>query len=102
LTVARLMCFIAMMEGFFRPGTLPARCHNPGALVYKGQPHATRAPGPTGYACFDTDSDGWNALKELVEKKLRRGSLKRAWPYLEDQGARKNRTVQYSARPRLP
>jgi hypothetical protein len=81
--LAKLMCFIAMMEGYFHQGTIPARCHNPGALVFVGQEGAR--PGPRGYACFDSDEVGWAALKRLLEGKLRRkGSLQKAWPYLKD------------------
>lgn len=75
------MLYIALHEGFFVPGSLPATCHNPGALVYAGQ--AAARPGPLGFACFPGDPDGWSALRRDIRAKLKRGiPLKRAWTYL--------------------
>ena len=77
------MIIIACREGFFRRGALPARCHNPGALVYVGQAHARR--GPRGFACFAADSEGWEALQNDLLAKIQDGrSLHKAWRYLHD------------------
>lgn len=79
------MLIIALREGFYKAGTLPARCHNPGALVWAGQPLATKARGLHGYACFESDSAGWAALRADLTKKIMEGrSLHTAWTYLYD------------------
>jgi len=79
--VARLALYIARMEGYHVPGSLPRRQHNPGSLVYASQPGATR--GARGYARFPTPAAGWAALDRDLRAKLARGyPLGRAWPYL--------------------
>lgn len=72
---------IARAEGFYRAGTLPRRQHNPGSLVFSGQPGAT--PGAEGYARFKTDAEGWAALSRDLAAKFRdRRPLHSAWRYL--------------------
>ncbi len=74
---------IPRREGFWKAGSLPARYHNPGALRYVGQDGATR--GLQGYARFETDEDGFRALKQDIALKLsRRAKLSTAWRYLRN------------------
>ena len=76
--------FIAVQEGFHVSGSLPARMHNPGSLVWHGQPGGR--PGALGFAEFTSDSVGWSALERDVSAKIRLGiPLKVAWTYLEAQ-----------------
>ena len=97
-----LMRHIAVKEGYFRAGTLPARLNNPGALVYTGQPGATR--GPRGFAAFGRTLDGWLALQRDLEAKMARHQpLGRAWQYMKEgvcSGFRQERccTRAYSSR----
>lgn len=79
--VAYLSRYIARREGYHVPGSLPRRQHNPGSLVYAGQPGAVR--GANGYARFPTPAAGFAALERDLGTKLARGAdLGRAWPYL--------------------
>jgi hypothetical protein len=72
---------IPRREGFWKAGSLPARYHNPGALRFAGQARATR--GLRGYAVFETDEAGFEALERDVEGKIARGArLSKAWRYL--------------------
>lgn len=54
---------IAKAEGFFIPGSLPARCHNPGDLklgtVGLGDEH--------GKTIFPDDNAGWMALRHQCD-----------------------------------
>ena len=73
--------YIALKEGFHVAGSIPARLHNPGALVFCGQPGARR--GVHGFAMFTDDEHGWRALDIDVWKKRSRGiSLRKGWAYL--------------------
>ncbi len=89
LAIHAIAMTIAVKEGFFRPGSLPRRLHNPGALVYAGQPGAIqgdigRDAGHRPYARFTTDAAGWAALERDIAKKMREGRpLKPAWKYLK-------------------
>lgn len=49
---------VARAEGFYVPGSVPQRAHNPGDIKVVGW------VGPTigGISQFGSDSDGWNAL----------------------------------------
>jgi hypothetical protein len=58
---------IARMEGFFKPRSIAQRNHNPGNLRSWG----TR-PTVGGYAQFDTDEDGWKALRRQVSRNIGR------------------------------
>jgi hypothetical protein len=59
---------IARMEGFHKPNSIAERNHNPGNLRSWG----TR-PIVAGYAQFETDEDGWRALRRQVQKNIERG-----------------------------
>jgi len=59
---------IAREEGFYTPGTIAARNHNPGNLRSWGS-----RPIVDGYAAFPTDADGWQALRVQVTKNINRG-----------------------------
>ena len=73
---------IPRYEGFYKPHSLTARLHNPGALKYVGQPYSL-GRGPAGFARFASDDDGFAALTYDLEYKLRYGKpLGRAWRYL--------------------
>ena len=61
---------IARLEGWGKPGTLVRRLMNPGALTYAGQAGATNEHG---YAAFKTELEGWQALREDLVAKQRRG-----------------------------
>lgn len=52
-TVARA---IARAEGFYVPGSVPQRAHNPGDLKLSGRPTIN------GISVFDSDDQGWAAL----------------------------------------
>ena len=82
ITVASLMHTIAVREGFYRRDSLPARYHNPCALVYARQLGAV--PGARGFAWFVGDADGWMACERDLRKKIARGgNLSKAWEYLK-------------------
>jgi hypothetical protein len=75
------LSIISRREGFYKPHTLPARLHNPGALKFIGQTGARR--GKLGFAQFEKDEDGWRALEVDFEVKLQKGtSPRRAWKYV--------------------
>lgn len=78
---APLVTFIARREGWWHDGSLVRRTHNPGALRYAAQPGAS--PGPRGFAMFDSDLEGWEALERLIAHYRDAGHRwRRAWPYL--------------------
>ena len=75
--------YIATKEGYYVAGSLPARLHNPGALVYIGQAGALRHK--SGFAYFVDDKTGWAALDADLREKFRlKKSLKKAWTYLRE------------------
>jgi len=98
---------IAIAEGWGTPSSLVRRLHNPGALVYVGQPDARRHS--SGYAEFNSEVSGWNALeRDLEVKRKRHGSPGLAWPYLREtrfraagflSAARSTRAVEPVAEP---
>lgn len=61
---------IAHYEGWNVPNSLVARLHNPGALSFAGQMGAIRGPG--GYAKWATDEEGWHALDNDLQAKVRK------------------------------
>ena len=61
---------IAKYEGWSKPNSLVHTLHNPGALSYAHQKGATR--GPRGYAKWQTDDEGWKALDEDLQAKVRK------------------------------
>lgn len=77
-----LMHYIASKEGFFKVGSLPARLHNPCALVYIKQPRAWK--GPKNFAAFIDDTSGWESCEnDLLHKLKHHESLNKAWEYLK-------------------
>lgn len=80
-TPTKIAVKIATREGFFHPGTLPFRYHNPGSLSYAGQHFAIQ--GPEGFAIFPNDLVGWNALMLDIQLKRRKHQrLNTVWTYL--------------------
>lgn len=63
--IKKLADAIAYFEGFFLYKSLPRRLNNPGALVYVGQKNSVRDE--SGFACFLTAEDGWNALYRQLD-----------------------------------
>jgi hypothetical protein len=63
LKISKMATAIAKAEGFFVPGSLPARCHNPGDLEI----------GDVGYGVddgktkFKDDNDGWMRLRHQCD-----------------------------------
>lgn len=73
-----IVCFdgtVQKMEDVHGPN-LPQQLHNPGALSFAGQPGATRDK--SGYAQFQTDEAGWQALHRDIAAKWREAE-KGAW-----------------------
>lgn len=66
--------YIALKEGFYTPGTLPYKYHNPGALRTS-----------KGFLRFDNDEQGWASLERTFNKRRKEGNLKKAWAYLQVQ-----------------
>lgn len=62
---------LAVVEGWNIPGSVVRRLHNPGALVFSGQPGAIRSD--LGYAKFETDEAGWQAFRRDLSVKKQRG-----------------------------
>ena len=61
----KLAWLIARQEGFFRPGTLPARRHNPGDLRHS--PHSSHVGlGPDDIGAIDSDASGWEDLERQL------------------------------------
>jgi len=61
---------IARFEGFFSPGSRPARDHNPGDLKFAGQAGAS-GHDSGGFAVFPDDATGFQALFNQLEKYVR-------------------------------
>jgi len=56
--MTRIAFLIASKEGRFKPGSQPARKHNPGDLRHS--PHSSHAgEGPNDIGIIDSDADGW-------------------------------------------
>jgi hypothetical protein len=61
----KLAWLIARQEGFFRPGTLPARRHNPGDLRHS--PHSSHEGlGLDDVGAIDSDAHGWEDLERQL------------------------------------
>jgi hypothetical protein len=79
MNIEKLKHAIAQLEGFFHPGTVPARLHNPGDLMFAHQPGAEACPirGIDGrtrtYAEFPSDDLGWQALERQIRLDASRG-----------------------------
>lgn len=73
---------IATREGFYHKGTLPARYHNPGSLVYNHQRNAIKG-GYHHFAIFKSDEDGFRALLLNIHfLRSRHRQLNSVWTYL--------------------
>ena len=73
---------IATHEGFYIPGTLPARYHNPGAMMAASYCEYT-STGHHNFMKFETDEQGFECLKKGLIRYRDRGasiaSLIQAW-----------------------
>jgi hypothetical protein len=69
--IERVAASISVHEGWKNLKSLVRRQHNPGALIYVGQPGARM--GKNGYAWFKTDEDGKAALLADLRAKSGRG-----------------------------
>lgn len=68
----RLAHLIAQEEGFYTPGTIPNRYHNPGDLRHSPHSfHTTEAPNAIGQ--IDSDADGWTDLDRQLRLYAARG-----------------------------
>ena len=62
-----LLQAIAKQEGFYQPGTLAQRNHNPGNIISGTFANSHGAIGSgAGYATFPDDETGWAALRALL------------------------------------
>jgi hypothetical protein len=69
--IERVAASISVHEGWNNLKSLVRRQHNPGALIFVGQPGARQ--GKNGYAWFKTDEDGKAALLADLRAKAARG-----------------------------
>jgi hypothetical protein len=70
--VSSLADAIAYAEGFFIPGSRPARNHNPGDLTVDTISKGIGMDGP--FVVYANDTDGWDALKRQVDLMLTNAS----------------------------
>ena len=61
---------IAKYEGWGNHNSLTRQLHNPGALSFAKQPNAVYGSG--GYAKWKTDEEGWRALDNDLQAKIRK------------------------------
>jgi hypothetical protein len=70
--MTRLARLIAEEEGFFVPGTIPARRHNPGDLRHS--PHSSHdGIGPDAIGAIPNDELGWEDLERQLKLYAERG-----------------------------
>lgn len=70
--MTKLAQLISQEEGFFKPGTIPARRHNPGDLRHS--PHSSHEGiGPDDIGIIDNDADGWADLERQLRIYAQRG-----------------------------
>ena len=69
--IERVAVAISVHEGWNNPNSLVRRQHNPGALIFVGQPGGRK--GRQGYAWFKTDQTGKQALVADLRAKSARG-----------------------------
>lgn len=62
--MTRLAQIIARKEGFYVPGSVPARYHNPGDLRHS--PHSLHPGNPDGIGQIPDDEDGWADLERQL------------------------------------
>ena len=87
MTVLQAM---AKQEGFYVPGSRPARNHNPGDIEYGKFARAHGAIGTDGrFAIFATDEDGFAAMRALLMSAYRgltvEAALNKYAPPIENQ-----------------
>lgn len=69
--MTRLAHLIAQEEGFYVPGSLPNRNHNPGDLRHS--PHSSHTPdAPDAVGTIDSDVDGWADLERQLDLDAKR------------------------------
>jgi len=63
---------MAIAEGYNKPTSIQHVTNNPGNILWANQPNATPYTAKNGYtyAKFNTEQDGWNAMNDLLAKKL--------------------------------
>lgn len=66
---------IAVAEGWNDPNSSQHQLNNPGNIIWAGQANATpvtiqTSSGPKVFASFSTEQDGWNAMYDLLAKKV--------------------------------
>jgi hypothetical protein len=70
--MTKLAQLIATREGFFTPGTIPARRDNPGDLRHS--PHSSHAGiGPNDIGEIDSVADGWSDEDRQLQRYAARG-----------------------------
>lgn len=69
--MSKLAEAIAHEEGFFIPGSLPNRDHNPGDLRHS--PHSFHPVDPNAIGVIDNDQDGWADLERQLGLYAARG-----------------------------
>jgi len=72
--MTRLAQLIALEEGFFHSGTIPAVRHNPGDLRHS--PHSQHPGGPAhanDIGTIDNDAEGWADLDRQLQLYAQRG-----------------------------
>lgn len=70
--IEELAAAIARQEGYGRPGTLPTRYRNPGAIRKPSWMPEARTD-ERGFVIFDSDEQGWDALRRVISGALERG-----------------------------
>ena len=77
ISVDALAHAIAKAEGYYTPGTIPNRFHNPGDLKsVRGQKYFGQVRvGKGGHIVFRNDAAGWFALREQLRKMIEGGSV---------------------------
>ena len=71
----------ATEEGFFLPGSLPARDHNP--MDLRHSPHSQHADDPNAIGSIDSDTDGWADAERQAQLWADRGLTLRQAIYTE-------------------
>lgn len=62
--MSKLAQLIAQEEGFYVPGSVPNRDHNPGDLRHS--PHSFHTGDPNAIGQIDDDADGWADLERQL------------------------------------
>lgn len=74
--IPQLASAIAIAEGWGKDNNVGTRINNPGNILFIGQPNATAYKSSNGYtyAQFATVQDGWQAMYDLLGKKIGTGA----------------------------